>query len=505
MRLAPPFGRGEPRSFDFFTTSRESILPMNRQPDSSTNFPASSYQGELERRLNLFDATMIIVGNVIGVGIFTTTGLVADALPNPILIISVWILGGLLTLCGALTYAELGAALPRAGGEYVFVKEAYGPLLGFLNGWTYFSVVNPGSIAAMAIGLSFNVQRFWPRVSLTADLLNLRLGGQSLGFSAGQALAVLVIVLFSIINYCGVRAGSLTQNILTLAKLGAILAIAVLGFILGEGRWSHLVPSQSTAPAAGFLGQLSLAMVAVIFAFTGWFTSTYVASEIKEPQRNVPYSIIWGTLIVTLVYVLINVAYLYALPIVQMKGVVNIGEAAARALFGDSASVYVSLAISVSILGAINSVILTAPRIYFAMARDGLFLPMAAQVHSRFKSPANSIVIQAIWSCVLVLSGSFSQLLTYTVVAMLAFSIMTGLANLVLRRTQPDLWRPYKTHGFPWVPGVFVVSYVLILINTVMSRPKEGLLGLAIVGLGVPIYFYWKWRGHFNPSGSYLR
>jgi basic amino acid/polyamine antiporter, APA family len=475
---------------------------MNPQPDSSRNFSAPSYHGELERRLNLFDATMIIVGNVIGVGIFTTTGLIADALPNPILIISVWILGGLLTLCGALTYAELGAALPRAGGEYVFVKEAYGPLLGFLNGWTYFSVVNPGSIAAMAIGLSFNVQRFWPRASLTTDLLKMQLGGQSLGFSAGQALAVLVIVLFSIINYCGVRAGSLTQNILTLAKLGAILAIAVLGFILGQGSWNHLVPSQSPATPAGFLGQLSLAMVAVIFAFTGWFTSTYVASEIKEPQRNVPYSIIWGTLIVTVVYVLINVAYLYALPIGQMKGVVNVGEAAARALFGDSASAYVSLAIAVSILGAINSVILTAPRIYFAMARDGLFFPMAAQVHPRFKSPGNSIVIQAVWSCVLVLSGSFSQLLTYTVVAMLAFSIMTGLANLILRRTQPDLWRPYKTHGFPWVPGVFVICYVLILINIVMSRPKEGLLGLAIVGLGVPIYFYWKRRAVSIPPDT---
>jgi APA family basic amino acid/polyamine antiporter len=396
----------------------------------------------------------------------------------------------------------LGAALPRAGGEYVFVKEAYGPLFGFLNGWTYFSVVNPGSIAALAIGLSFNVQRFWPQVSLTAGLLNVQLGGLTFGFSAGQALAILVILLFSTINYCGVRAGSLTQNILTLAKLGAILAIVILGFLFGQGSWGHLSAAQSGVAPAGLVGPLSLAMVAVIFAFTGWFTSTYVASEIKEPQRNVPHSIIWGTIIVMVVYVLINVAYLYALPVGQMKGVVNVAEAAARALFGDSASVYVSLAIVVSILGAINSVILTAPRIYFAMARDGLFFPVAAQVHPRFRTPGNSIVIQAVWSCVLVLSGSFSQLLTYTVVAMLAFSIMTGLANLVLRKTQPGLWRPYKTHGFPWVPGVFVICYVLILINTVMSRPREGLLGLAIVGLGVPIYFYWKRRGPkgFGPA-----
>jgi basic amino acid/polyamine antiporter, APA family len=465
---------------------------MNQHPDSSSSVAASSRQVELERRLNLFDATMIIVGNIIGVGIFTTTGLIADALPNPILIISVWILGGLLTLCGALTYAELGAALPRAGGEYVFVKEAYGPLFGFLNGWTYFSVINPGSIAAMAIGLSFNVQRFWPSISLTKHLFEVQLGTHSFGFSAGQALAIFVILLFSAINYCGVRAGSLTQNILTLAKLGSIVAIAVLGFLLGTGSWHHLAASESMASSASFLGQLSLAMIAVIFAFTGWFTSTYVASEINEPERNIPYSIICGTLIVMVVYVLINVAYLYALPVEQMKGVVNVGEAAARALFGTSASVYVSLAISISILGAINSVIMTAPRIYFAMARDGLFFPIAAQVHRRFKAPSNSILIQAAWSCVLVISGTFSQLLTYTVVAMLLFSIMTGSANLLLRRTRPALSRPYKTYGFPWVPGVFVTCYVLILINTVVTRPKEGLWGLAIVALGVPIYFYWR-------------
>jgi len=480
--------------------TRSDTLLMNQQRDSSKHVSASSGHGELERRLNLFDATMIIVGNIIGVGIFTTTGLIADALPNPTVIISVWVLGGALTLCGALTYAELGAALPRAGGEYVFVKEAYGPLFGFLNGWTYFSVGNPGSIAAMAIGLSFNVQRFWPRASLTSDLVKIPFVGQSLRFSAGQALAILIILLFSTINYCGVRAGSLTQNVLTVAKLGAILAIAILGFLLGTGSWHNLAHAQTGPAPAGFLGQLSLAMVAVIFAFTGWFTSTYVASEIKEPQRNVPYSIIWGTLIVMTVYVLINVAYLYALPVEQMKGVVNVAETAARALFGDAASVYVSLAIVVSILGAINSVILTAPRIYFAMARDGLFFPMAARVHPRFKTPGNSIVIQAVWSCVLVLSGSFSQLLTYTVVAMLAFSIMTGSANLVLRRTRPHLGRPYRTHGSPWVPGIFVLCYALILVNIVTSRPKEGLLGLAIVGLGVPIYFYWKRRG---PSGAW--
>src|SRR5215831_5979709 len=246
---------------------------MNSLHDSP--FVLQSQPDQLERRLSLFDATMIIVGNIIGVGIFTTTGLIADALSQPILIVAVWVLGGILTLCGALTYAELGAALPRAGGEYVFVREAYGPLFGFLNGWTYFSVVNPGSIAALPIGLSFNVQRFWPKISLAADLLTVRLGRFNLGFSPGQVLAILIILLFSAINYCGVRAGSLTQNLLTLAKLGAILAIAVLGLLLGQGNWNHFGMTHSATAPADLLEPLSLAMVAVIFAFTGWFTSTY--------------------------------------------------------------------------------------------------------------------------------------------------------------------------------------------------------------------------------------
>ncbi|PYV44483.1 MAG: amino acid permease [Acidobacteria bacterium] len=465
---------------------------MEKQKNSPSTLSVSAQYGELERRLDLFDATMIIVGNIIGIGIFTTTGLIAEALPDAMLIIWVWIIGGLLTLCGALTYAELGAAMPRAGGEYVYLKEAYGPLYGFLNGWTYFFVINPGSIAAMAVGLIFYLERFWPGVSLGTNFIRISLLGQSLALSTGQVVAFAIVFFFSTINYCGVRSGSLVQNVLTVAKLGAILAISVLGLINGGGSWNHFSSTHALVSSADFLNHLSLAMIAVVFAFTGWFTSTYVASEIKEPQRNVPCSIIYGTLIVMGVYVLINIAYVYALPIDQMRGVVNVGETAARALFGSSASMYVSLAIIISILGAINSVILTAPRIYFAMARDGLFFQGAAKVHPKFKSPANSILIQAICSCLLIFSGTFGQLLTYTVVAMLTFSIMTGTANLILRKSKPYLSRPYKTHGYPFIPAAFVASYLLILANAMVSRPKEGLLGLGIVGLGIPMYFYWK-------------
>lgn len=449
-------------------------------------------QVELARRLNLFDATMIIVGNIIGVGIFTTTGFIAEALPNPRMILLVWFLGGLLTLCGALTYAELGAALPRAGGEYVYLKEAYGPFWGFLNGWTYFVVSNPGSIAAMSIGVISYLEHFFPVISLGKILLQLPGFTAGPSVSSGQLVAIVIVILFSAINYFGVRFGSLVQNILTVIKLGTVFSIAVLGVIIGKGNWDHFAATASPATQEGIVSDLSLGMIAVFFAYTGWFASTYVASEIKDPQRNVPYSIIYGTLTVMLAYVLINVAYVYALPVERMKGMINVGEAASLTLFGGFTSVFVSWAIIICILGAINSVILTAPRIYFAMARDGLFFRSAAEIHPKFKTPSNSILLQAIWSCLLVVSGTFGQLLTYTVVAMLTFSIMTGLATFLLRIKRPELPRPYKTPGFPWVPAVFVVCYVLILINIVISRPKEGLLGLGIVALGVPVYFYWK-------------
>ena len=240
-------------------------------------------------------------------------------------------------------------------------------------------------------------------------------------------------------------------------------------------------------------------MIAVFFTYTGWFASTYVASEIRHPERNIPYSVISGSLIVTVIYFLMNVAYLYALSPDQMKGIINVGEKATTALFGTRAAMFLSAIILVSILGAINSVILTAPRIYYAMARDGLFFKRAATIHPTYKTPSHSIILQAVWTCLLVISGSFSQLLTYTVVAMLCFSIMTGAAIFRLRHSKPNLPRPYKTQGFPWVPGIFILSYCLILVNIVLSQPKEALVGLGIVALGAPIYFYWS-RGNLSQT-----
>ncbi len=445
---------------------------------------------ELERRLGLFDATMIIVGNIIGIGIFTTTGLVADALPNPKMILLVWVLGGLLTLCGALTYAELGAMLPHAGGEYVYLREAYGPFWGFLSGWTYFFVTNPGSIAAMSLGACAYLKPFRP--SFFGHSL-IEFHGLGIGWilSTDQLAAVGIVLIFSGINYLGVKQGSRAQNILTIAKIFSIVAICGLGLTIGKGSWGHF-SSQHVTETSALPGHFALAMIAVYFAYTGWFASTYVASEIRQPERNIPYSVISGSLIVTVIYFLMNVAYLYAIAPDEMRGVINIGEKATTALFGTHTAMFLSVIILVSVLGAINSVILTAPRIYYAMARDGLFFKKAAMIHPTYRTPSYSIILQAAWTCLLTISGSFSQLLTYTVVAMLCFSIMTGVAIFRLRYSEPHLHRPYKTHGFPWVPAVFVLSNCLILVNIALSQPGEALAGFIIVGLGAPIYFYWN-------------
>ncbi|MFN8005964.1 MAG: amino acid permease [Terriglobia bacterium] len=471
----------------------------SRQAEAKLKIPKYGPNSiELKRSLGLFDATMIIVGNIIGIGIFTTTGLVADALPNPKMILFVWILGGLLTLCGALTYAELGAMLPMAGGEYVYLREAYGPFWAFLSGWTYFFVTNPGSIAAMSLGACAYLKPFWPSL-LGHRLVELPILGFHWTLTTDQLAAVGIVLVFSTINYLGVKQGSRAQNLLTIAKLASILAICGLGLVVGKGDWGHF-SSPASAESNVWQGNFSLAMIAVFFAYTGWFASTYVASEIHRPERNIPYSVIGGTLIVIAIYFLMNVAYLFAVSVNDLRGVINVGEMATTALFGQQAAKFLSIVILISILGAVNSVILTAPRIYYAMARDGMFFRKAAEIHPTFRTPSTSIILQAIWTCLLAISGSFSQLLTYTVVAMICFSIMTGAAIFKLRVSRPDLPRPYKTFGFPWVPAIFVLSYCLILGNIAFSQVREAIVGLAIVSLGAPVYFYWR-RATTNYQG----
>lgn len=432
---------------------------------------------ELRRSLNLFDAIMIVMGNMIGVGIFVTTGSLAQELPHSLYIMAVWMVGGILSLAGALTYSELASTLPHAGGDYNYLKVAYGPWAGFLLGWVSFFVINPGSIAAVSVGAVKYLAFYFPTLK---------------EISREKLMAALIIMAFSAINYVGVEAGSKTQNVLTTIKILIIVSFIGLGFTLGNGDWHHFTISpQADMKVADLFGT---AMIAVIFTYSGWFASAYLGSEIKKPERNLPLSILIGTLVVMVLYCALNFIYLYAVSVSEMSGVVNIGEKAAYALFGSLPATLMSLFICLIIFGALNSMIMTASRIYYAMSKDGLFVGMMARVHPRYGTPHISITFQAIVSCALILLGTFNQLLTYVVFAMILSSIASGVALFVLRFRHPYLNPSYKVWGYPISPIIFIFAYIWIGIQILLGKPVESIIGIGIILTGVPFYLYWRRR-----------
>lgn len=439
----------------------------------------------LKPQLRLWDAVMIVVGNVIGVGIFTTTGFIARDIGDAWYLLAVWVLGGGLTLLGALTYGELGSAFPRAGGDYVFLRGAYSPLAGFLVGWIGFFIINPGSIAALALGFS-------------AYLLPLLYAGAAAPPLLAKSLALLVILAFSTLNYFSLRWASRTQNLFSGLSLVTICVLVAAGFLWGQGQWGHFSANPSAASPADLFGP---AMVSVFFTYSGWFVSAYVASEMITPQRTLPISLIISSLIVTVVYVLVNVLYLYALPVEKMVGVVDIARLAAAVLLGERASQLLAVVVMFAILSSLNSVVLTAPRIYYAMARDGLFPRRLGQPHPVRQTPHWSIVSQALVSCLLVLAGDFYRLLSFTAFFMLLTSIATAAGVMVLRQRRPDLARPYRAWGYPVSTIIFICAYAWIAARIFLYNPGDALIGLAIAFSGVPVYLGQRSRRHqpFNP------
>lgn len=449
----------------------------------------------LVRRLGLFDSTMMMVGIVVGSGIFLTTGIIAKSIPSAGLILLAWCVGGFLTLAGALTFAELGASMPEAGGQYVYLREAYGPLAGFLFGWILFLVSMGGSIAALAVGFAEYFGYFFPSLSTQHILFSLKLN-QSIHYSlsAGQLVAVAVIVLLSMINVVSVGLGKTVQNIITAIKIGTIVLFVFFGLTLGKGI-SFDFRSFSTASGLS-LGQIivgfGVALVAVSWAFDGWHNINYVAGEIKNPRRNLPVALILGTFIITGLYVLVNIVYLAAVPISEMSGVVRIAEKTATSLFGSTTAGLVSAAVLVSTFGALNGAIFVAPRVYYAMARDRLFFRRVGRIHPRFRTPAFAILLQAIWASLLALTGTYEQLFTYVIFITFIFWIAGTASVFQLRKKAPDLPRPYRTWGYPVVPMVFIIASVGILINTMIEKPVESLAGVGLMVIGVPVYHYWK-------------
>jgi APA family basic amino acid/polyamine antiporter len=424
---------------------------------------------KLPRKLGLVDSVSIVIGIVIGGGIFLVPNLVARNLGSPVWILAVWAFAGVVSFFGALACAELGSALPSTGGQYVFLREAYGPMAGFLCGWSNFTVSRSAQVAWMAVTFSLYVSYFMP-----------------LGPFASKALGVAMIVLFSWINYRGVSAGAMVQKCFTLAKVVGALIIIVSAFLLGTRHAATPAPSGSFS-----LSSFGVALIACLLAYDGWVQVSSVAGEIREPQRNILRALAIGSVAVMAIYLLANVAYLRVLTIPEIAASDHVGAAAAERALGTSGGGLVSAIILVSILGTLNGCVLTSPRMYFAQAADGLFFRKFGEVHAQYQTPAFAIVAQAGWSIVLVLTGSYETLVDY---ALFAIWILYGLmvaGVIVLRRKRPDLRGSYKMWGYPATPLLFVGITIWFLANMLVTRPGPSLAGLALMATGVPIYFFW--------------
>ncbi|MFP4082782.1 MAG: APC family permease [Candidatus Aminicenantes bacterium] len=456
---------------------------------------------QLLRKLNLLDTTFLVIGSVIGSGIFMTTGFIAEFLPSPGLILIVWLIGGFIALSGALSFAELGAMFPQAGGQYIYIREAYGPWAGFFYGWGFFWFIMCGGIAALAVGFAEYLGYFVPSLSTQTYIFQTNILGLNYSLSTGQLAAVVSILVLSGINYFGVKSGVVVQNIFTFLRLGSVAAIVVFGLTIGKKSGLTDINQLFTADtelSSNLFKLFGLALIAVMWTYDGWYSVNCAAEEIKKPERNIPLSLALGTLVVTLGYCLVNMVYIAALPVGKMKGVARIGELASTYLFGPSVTFIISAAIMISIFGCLSASILYGPRVYYAMAEDRSFFLSMTYIHPRYHVPSKAISGQAFWSALLCLSGTYQDLYEFVVFALVIFFAATGLAVIVLRYKQPHRKRPYKAWGYPVLPVVFVLINLTIFFNTVFAQPLKSMIGLAILALGIPAFLYWRKKGVKN-------
>jgi APA family basic amino acid/polyamine antiporter len=440
----------------------------------------------LVRAIGLGSAILIVIGSVVGSGIFLTTGGMAAMIPSATLLLTAWVLGGVLSIAGGLTYAEMGAMFPRSGGVYVFLREAYGPLPAFLYGWASLLVIISGSIAAVAVGFAEYLSFFFPALSTSRVVLSVPVPWGTYTMSAGQLVAAGSLVILGAVNYVGVRSGNLVNVVLTIAKVAGLAAIPVMALIAGTVTPSYtpVVPAEVARPLASF----GIAMIAVLWTYESWYYVTYAAGEIRDPQRNVPRALIIGVLALMTIYVLVNVAYLHSLTIDEMKGVTRIAERASIALLGPIGATLLAVTVVISTFGCNAAGILGGSRVIFAMGRDGVFLPAAGLVHPTYKTPHVALVALTTWSVILTLSGTYEQLFTYVMFASILFSAAAGVAIFRLRAIKPDHPRPYRAWGYPWVPAIFVIGSAAFVLNTLLERPVESAIGLVLVLIGVPVY-----------------
>jgi basic amino acid/polyamine antiporter, APA family len=499
---------------------------------------------ELVKGLGLTSSTMLVMGSMIGSGIFIVSAEIAREVDSPALLIGAWAVAGFMTIVAALSYGELAAMMPRAGGQYVYLREALGPLWGFLYGWTLFLVIQTGTIAAVGVAFGKFLGVFFPSISSAHWILHLWkvppipigpmvLGNMDVGINTQNLAAILLVIFLSVVNIFGLKTGALIQNIFTAAKVAALLGLAFFGLALGRNAqamaanfsghfWHNAGLSAQHAVQVGVGGPivmvgtltiLAVAQVGSLFSADAWNNVTFTAGEVKNPSRNLPLSLALGTGIVIALYIACNFIYLMALPLDGTMGATTVlgrgikyaaedrvGTAVMTQMFGAAGGWLMATAILISSFGCNNGLILSGARVYYAMAKDGLFFRAVSKLHPTHKTPAVSLMVQMVWTCVLCVSGSYGQLLDYIIFAVLVFYVLTIVGLFVLRRTHPDAERPYKAVGYPVLPAIYIVMALFIDVVLLRYKPQYTWPGLIVVLLGIPVYYAWS-RGA-KPEGE---
>ncbi len=511
--------------------------------EAKTITTASSSDSGFVKGIGLTSATTLVMGSMIGSGIFIVSADISRLTDSPALLIAAWLVTGFMTITGALAYGELAAMMPHAGGQYVYLRESLGPLWGFLYGWTLFLVIQTGTIAAVGVAFGKFLGVFYPSVSSTHWILHLWkvppipfgpmvLGNMDVGLNTQNLAAVVIVIFLSVLNIFGVRTGAIVQNVFTFAKTAALLGLVLLGLFVGRNAaaiaanfganfwhnagWGALHPVQvgigGPIAMVGVLTIVAISQVGSLFSSDAWNNVTFTAGEVKNPQRNLPLSLALGTGTVILLYVLANFVYLNVLPLhgvaggasIVARGIQHASEdrvatAVMQQIFGPAGASIMAIAILISCFGCDNGLILAGARVYYAMARDRLFFRRAGELHPKYRTPAHSLAVQCVWTCVLCISGSYSQLLDYIIFAVLMFYILTIAGLFVLRVKRPNEPRPYRAVGYPVLPAVYILMAVFIDVVLLRYKPQYTWPGLIIVLLGIPVYFVWSRR---NQEGA---
>ena len=514
-------------------------MSIDTKPAASSDWEVHSRQdNELVKGLGLTSATMLVIGSMIGSGIFIVSADISREVSSPALLIAAWLVTGFLTIVGALSYGELAAMMPRAGGQYVYLREALGPLWGFLYGWTLFLVIQTGTIAAVGVAFGKFLGIFVPSISSSNWILHfwkvppirvgpMVLGNMDVGLNTQNLTAILVVVALSVINIFGLKTGAMIQNVFTFAKVSALLGLALLGLFIGRNAqaiaanfhgnfWNnaglgaqHAVQVGVGGPIVmvGTLTILAVAQVGSLFSADAWNNVTFTAGEVKNPNRNLPLSLALGTGVVITLYIACNFVYLNVLP---LDGIANgatilergikyaaedrVGTAVMTQMFGSAGGLLMAFAVLLSSFGCDNGLILAGARVYYAMAKDGLFFRSVAKLHPTYKTPAVSLMVQMVWTCALCVSGSYGQLLDYIIFAALLFYMLTIFGLFVLRYKHPEAERPYRAIGYPVLPAVYIVMALFIDVVLLRYKPQFTWPGLIIVLSGIPVYFLWSRR-----------